>query len=163
MKIKPESIVLIVILAVTLFLAGSLITHHGIKTILVPAIVCGIILLLGAVQLSKELIASAKTASVSIDSSKKVDEEAKQANIRYLLGISWLLGYAITIYLIGFIYGTFLFLLLVFRFYGKRSWFKSGMIAILGTAVFWLSFVYFLQTDLWGGVIINLLNLHLPI
>jgi hypothetical protein len=162
MKIKPGTIVLIVILAVTLFLAGSLFTHHGMKTILVPAIACGIILVLGAVQLSKELIASAKTAGANIDSSKTVDEEAKQTNIRYLVGFGWLAGFAIAIYLIGFIYSTFLLLFLFIRFNGKRSWFKSVMIAVLGTAVFWLFFVYWLQSDLWGGAIFNLFNLNLP-
>jgi hypothetical protein len=162
MKIKPGTIVLIVILGVTLFLAGCLFTYHGIKTILVPAMACGIILVLGAIQLSNELIASAKTAGANVGSSKTVDEKARQKNIEYFIGFGWLIGYTIAIYLIGFIYSTFLLLFLFIRFNGKRSWFKSVMIAVLGTAVFWLFFVYWLQSDLWGGAIFNLFNLNLP-
>ena len=156
-KVRSGSLVLIIILAITLFFGLYLFTYKSLKTILVPAIACGLILVLGAVQLRRELIASAKADSV-----KTADEKTKQTNIRYLMGYGWLAGLTIAIYLIGFIYSTFFLLFLFLRFNGKKSWFKSFIIAILGTAVFWLSFVYWLQTDLWGGVIFNLFNLNLP-
>jgi hypothetical protein len=165
MKIKSESIALIAILAVTLFLAGTLFTYHGMKTILVPAIICGFILILGAVQLSKEFMASAKAAGHDTDSSKAADEaaeEEKQKTIKYLEGLGWLVGFGVAIYLIGFMYGTCIFLCSIFRFNGKYGWFKSVTIAVLGTAVFWFVFIYLLQTDLWGGAIFNWFNLNLP-
>lgn len=162
MKIRSGSWVLIVILAITLLFVLYLFYYQSLKTILVPAIACGLILVLGTVQLSKELIASAKTAGADIDNAKTVDEKRKQTNIRYLMGYGWLVGYMVAIYFVGFIYSSFLFLLLFFRFGAKLTWLKSGMFAILGTAIFWLSFVYWLQSDLWGGVIFNWLNLNIP-
>jgi hypothetical protein len=157
MKIRSGSWVLIVILAITLLFVLYLFYYQSLKTILVPAIACGLILVLGTVQLRRELIAGAK-----IDSTKTVDEKRKQTNIRYLVGYGWLVGYTGAIYLVGFIYSSFLFLLLFFRFGAKLTWLRSGMFAILGTAIFWLSFVYWLQSDLWGGVIFNWLNLNIP-
>ena len=156
-KIRPGSWVLIVILAITLFFALSLFSYKSLKAILVPAIACGLILVLGAVQLRRELIASAKADGV-----KTADEKTKRTPVRYLKGYGWLAGLTVAIYLIGFIYSIFFLLFLFLRFNGKKSWFKSLTIAILGTAVFWLSFVYWLQTDLWGGVIFSWFNLNLP-
>ena len=157
MKIRSGSWVLISILAVTLFFGVYLFYYQKLKTVLVPAIACGFILVLGTLQLRRELIAGAK-----IDSSRTIDEKRKQSNIRYLMGYGWLVGYTAAIYLVGFIYSTFLFLLLYFRFGGKFTWFKSGMFAILGTAIFWLTFVYWLQSDLWGGALFNWFNLNVP-
>ena len=156
MKMKSGSWVLIIILTTALFFGLYLLAYNSLKTILVPAIACGLILVLGAEQLRREIVAGAKTVGTGIDNVKPMDEEARQTNIRYLIGYGWLAGFAITIYLTGFIYGTFLFLFFFFHFSGKHVWFKSFMIAILGTAVFWLSFVYWLQSDLWGGVIFDL-------
>lgn len=165
MKIKPGTIVLIVILAIVLFFAGTLFTYQGLKPILVPAISCGIIIVLGIAQLFKELSESAKQTGTAGENSKTAEadeKEAKHKNKKYLAGFSWLVGYALGIYLIGFIYGTFLFIILFIRIDGGRSWLKSGTVAVLVTAAFWVSFVYFLQTDLWSGAIFNWLNLGLP-
>ncbi|HOG47692.1 MAG TPA: tripartite tricarboxylate transporter TctB family protein [Anaerolineae bacterium] len=154
MKLKSDTWVLIAILAVTLFFGLQLFAYDSLKTTLVPAVACGLILVLGAVQLRGELIAGA-TAQAG-------DAAAKQTNTRYFVGFCWLVGYAIAVYLIGFMGGTFLFLLLFFGLSGKHTWLKSGLIAALGTAVFWLSFVYWLQTDLWSGIVVRWLNLSFP-
>jgi hypothetical protein len=158
MKIRPGSWVLIVILVVTLIFALSLFSFKTFKVILVPAIACGLILVLGAEQLRRELIASRKTDGAPRD--RATEEKAKQTGIRYLIGYGWLVGVTLAIYLIGFIYSTFLFLLFVLRFTGKHSWLKSSTIAILGTALFWVTFVYWLQSDLWGGAIFNWFDLN---
>ena len=155
MKLKPDTIVLIIILAVALLFTGYLFAYETLKTILVPAIACGLILVLGGVQLFLELRAGVKTARANMAGSKSVDGKKRQKHIRYLIGLCWLVGYAISIYLIGFIYGTFLFIFFVFRFNGQYSWIKSGVVAFSGAAVFWLSFVYWLQTDLYDGIIFN--------
>lgn len=157
MKIRSDSRVLIVILAVTLLFVLYLFQYKSLKTILVPAIASGLILVLGTVQLRKELTAGAKSGIA-----EKADENKKQNNIGYLIGYAWLVGYTVAIYFVGFIYSSFLFLLFFFRFGAKLTWLKSGVLGILGTAIFWLSFVYWLQSDLWGGAIFNWFNLHLP-
>ena len=156
MKMKSGSWVLIIILAIALSFGLYLLAYNSLKTILVPAIACSLILVLGAEQLRREIGAGAKTTGADNDNVKPMDEEARQTHIRYLIGYGWLVGFAIAIYLVGFIYATFLFLFFFFCLSGQHRWFQSLMIAILGTAVFWLSFVYWLQSDLWGGVIFDL-------
>lgn len=160
MKLKSDSIVLIIILAVALLFTGYLFAYETMKIILVPAIACGLILVLGAAQLFKELKTSAKTTPAKSEGSGNVDEKKRQKHIRYLIGLVWLIGYAIAIYLVGFIFGTFFFIVFVFHFNGKHSWTKSGLVAIAGAAAFWLSFVYWLQTDLFGGVLFNVFDLN---
>jgi hypothetical protein len=157
MKIRSSSWVLIIVLLITLCFALSLLSYQSLKSILVPAIACGLILVLGAEQLRRELIAGARDGSA-----KKDDARARQTHIRYLIGYGWLAGVTTAIYLIGFIYSTFLFLSLVLRFTGKLSWLKSSATALLGTAVFWLIFVYWLQSDLWGGAIFKWFDLNIP-
>jgi hypothetical protein len=177
MKIRPKTIVLIVILACTLFMAGTLFTYNEIKTILVPAMVCSVILVVGAFQLKKEFGERANIGDVVIEgatigkvgggvaaeSSRNLDEEAKrQRNIMDATGVGLLVGYAIGIYLIGFMYATFLFVAPLLRFHGNHSWFKSGVIAFVVTAVFWVLFIYLLKSDLYGGSIFEWLDLNIP-
>jgi uncharacterized membrane protein YfcA len=159
--------VLIAILLITIFFGVNLFAYNSPKTFLVPAIACGLILVLGAMQLRKELNGDTKktdstAASAESKPKKQGKVAAKQSDREYFIGFCWLVGFAIGIYLIGFTYSTFLFLLCFIRFNSKHNWFTSGLIAVLGTAVFWGCFVYLLQSELWGGAIFQWFDLAIP-
>lgn len=79
-------------LAITLFFVGYLFTYKSIKTILVPAIVCRLLLVLGTVQLRREMIADAKLVKPDAESGKKSEATGQQPNRRYLIWVIRILG-----------------------------------------------------------------------
>jgi hypothetical protein len=173
LRIKPSVWVLIAIMLIAVFFGLNLLNYKSPKTILVPGIACGLIIILGAMQFRRELRAGIMTPSgepevaqkeVESEDLDEIDAAPSQDNSAYFSGFLWLLGFTLVIYLVGFIYATFLFITLFTRFNSKHNWILSGIIGVVGAAVFWLAFVYFLQSDLWSGAVFQWFNLsHLTL
>ena len=70
--------------------------------------------------------------------------------------ILWILGFALFIYLVGFVYAIPIFLLLILRFWAKERWRLAIILSIVSTAVIYLLFVSLLQVNLYPGYLFKI-------
>lgn len=152
---KTDLYIVIFILAImaAAFVTASFFPYRQAK--LAPLTVSGIILLLAAVQLRREIRAR-KEKSGSRQEAEKADSGDSQR--RYFLEGAWMAGFIAGIYLFGFLVAIPLFGIAYMKRHGA-AWSISIMLAVLMTIFSWGIFSYFLEVTLYPGLVPNLLRL----
>jgi len=69
--------------------------------------------------------------------------------------VAWLAAFALTLVLIGILYGVPLYIAASLRFRGHRSWIASLMAAAITTSGIWLLFAVVLRLDLYQGYFLS--------
>jgi hypothetical protein len=156
-KMTGDSYLLIGIMVCAVAFGLTALTYPDLKTKLVPATVSAIVFLLAGIQLVKELSQKERPNQES-----KADATAEKSSESVfwrenLIGFSWLAGYLVVLYLVGFHMST---LLLVFSYMklNRFGWTKSIFTAVLATVLIYVVFVVVLEADLFSGVIIDALS-----
>lgn len=152
MRIRPSSYFLMGILACTLFFGLYSLTYPKIQTKLLPLVISGIVFVLAAVELTRELRAS-KAGKEAAGGFKGITAEDRRELLKYLFTFCWIGGLLLGIYLIGFLPGIFLFILAYLRFHAHHRWPKSVIVATVALAFIYGIFVVIFKADLFPGLL----------
>lgn len=151
-QIRPGAyfLILLLVIAVVALAYGS--SFPTMKSKLVPIISAGVILILGLVELRKELLSVAKDK-------KEATAEAENAKVgtehelrRYLQMGGWMVALAAGIYVLGFLIAVPLFIITYLKL-NNRGWLISIGVAGAMEAFIYGVFVFGLRIDLYPGVI----------
>ena len=142
-----------VMLFAFLFFIGALIYWNA-KMSSVPLMASGIILLLGAIQLRKELLGARKAHP----DTKKIDEsnvtEGREM-WQYSIVFIWWVSFVLITYLFGFLVAIPLLALSFVRFRGHRGWLKSMEVAAIAEISIYVIFVVVMKIELYRGVLLG--------
>jgi len=152
MKLRSSSYLLIGILAFTLFLGAFSLTYPSIKTKLLPAIVSGLVFILAAIELRKEILAGRQAEGETGPEAKKAEAGARSERRRYVLAFGWMAGLLCVILLVGFLAGIPLFLFSFLKSHG-HGWLMSVALAAVMLMFVYFVFAFALEVDLFEGLI----------
>jgi hypothetical protein len=154
MKIERSSYFLICIILFSLFLFVVALTYGNAKMSAVPLIAGGIILLLGAIQLRKELLVARKAHpdTETIDASNvTAGGEKRQHSIVFV----WWVSFVLITYLFGFLIAIPLLVFSFMRFRAHRGWLKSLAVAAIAEISIYVVFVFIMQIELYRGILLG--------
>lgn len=155
MKMRGEAYFLVTIITVILVVIISSLFMEHFESKLVPILVGVTVLGLAATALVKEI--SVRGQRETSTREEAVGEEPNARWFRYLIGIGWLLGYFLSIYLLGFILAISLFSLSYMILHGTK-WLVAIVLAILLPALAYSFFELLLVIELYPGLIFALLS-----
>jgi hypothetical protein len=151
MKLKSSSYFLLMILIFALLMGIAALGYSKIKDKTVPLCISGLVIVLGGIQLSKEILEAKKESKEKAENGvegKNAFSELKS----YLLVFAWIAGLVLSIYIFGFLISTFLFMTAYLKTTGS-SWVMSIVHAVITTAVVYVVFIRFLGAELFQGVV----------
>lgn len=157
MKLTPISYVYIGIMAFALFFGIYATTYPTIKTTGLPLVVSGFIFLLALISLIKEFKTEQQKKTDKTATSNDGETISFAGFVGYIKGFSWMAGYILAIYILGFIPSTALFMFSYLKS-NEKGWFFSAALAILGTGAIYFTFVIFFHVPLSEGVLWRLLS-----
>ena len=158
MKIKSGSIFLMFVLLLMVFVIWQSIGFGHKEATLTPLILSFIVLILGLIQLVKELRSEKRIEEITDDeevSLTVVNRVGKRSEIsRFAIALGWIGGFALAIYLIGFFPAVLLFGLFYLRFRG-HSWPSCILFAVCFTGFLYLVFDVGFKSQLYKGVLLK--------
>lgn len=153
-KIKSSSLFLIVALLVMLLVIGTALSWGKWHAYLVPVITAGLAFILGAIQLLREILAKGK-AEPSV--AGEPGEEDKPIDLpRAGLAVSWVVGFSLSCYILGFLVTTPLVTLIYLRRRGRSWWTSLVFAVVLGIFTYGMFEIGF-QLYLYRGLIWELI------
>ena len=152
MNIRPSSYFLMALLAVILAVTVYLLTLPSLETKLIPLVVSVLVLVLGAIELRKELLTGREAKAAGEPEANKVEAEARGGLGGFLVGWGWMVGFLLAVLLVGFIIATPLFSLSYLKLNGRRWPLSIGVAAAL-TILLYAIFVVGLKINLYPGLI----------
>jgi hypothetical protein len=150
--IRPSSYFLLVILAAMLALEIRSLGFKHIETKLLPMIVGGLVFILAAIELIRELKAANRARGVARPETTPVKAEASWS--RHLLAWAWIVGFFVAVYLFGFIIVTPLFVFFYVQSQGGTR-LASASLAGLTTVFIYGVFEWFLKVNLSKGLLLG--------
>ena len=144
MKLRPGSYFLIFVMALSLAIALGSITLRYQSTKILPMIVGGLIFVLAAIALIRDLLSKKDTRG---------PEEETPLTAYWRTG-TWVVVFALAIYLLGFLISIPLFIILYLKRHGT-GWLKSIIIGAVTTAVLYSAFEIALKIDLYRGLLFS--------
>jgi hypothetical protein len=122
---------------------------------LIPMIVSAVGFFLAAIEIGREILR--KEAPSAITETEQAQEKPKRLHLRYLYEGSWLAGFGLAIYLVGFLAAIPLFTISYLKLHGRR-WLPSVTVAAVMTLVLYGLLTYLFGIDLYPGLIPELLG-----
>lgn len=157
MKLTPISYVYIGIMTFALFFGIYATTYPTIKTKGLPLVMSGFIFLLSLISFIKEFRTDQQEKEDKTTSSDEEETVSVAGFVGYIKGFSWMAGYILAIYLLGFIPSTALFMFAYLKS-NEKGWLFSTVLAILGTGAIYFTFVIFFHVPLSEGILWRLLS-----
>ncbi|MFH0914788.1 MAG: tripartite tricarboxylate transporter TctB family protein [Chloroflexota bacterium] len=148
-KLSGLAYVYIVIMVIMLVVIIFSLTMPRLSSKLLPIIIGGLVLVLTAFALRQELTRAMPEAAATAeqkDEGKKSGGDLKG----YLLNGTWLAGFALGIYTLGFLISMPVFVLAYMRWLGTR-WRTAGIFAIVTSALIYGIFEQGLDIELHRG------------
>lgn len=143
-SLKPSSYLLIFILLLMVFTIGVALTFRHFEAKLLPLLLGGTILVLGGMELSRELRRK--------EAAPPPEERARLSLRRVVSPLVWLVGFLVVIYLLGFFIAIPLFVLAYVRWRG-RSWVTAVVFALIMGSLIYGIFELGLKAQLYRGLI----------
>jgi len=151
-KMNPHCYFLIGLMAIMLFLGIYAFTYSDIETNLMPIAVCSLGFVLVTTELRKELTGHKKEASDDAENKREMSEDEDETTVRsYFIGFAWVIGLFLSMYLIGFLISTLLFVFVYMITHGRRFLASSITTAVMGGALYTASVA--LQMYLFPGIL----------
>ena len=145
-----------IILLMVMVIGSSLALRH-VQSKILPLVISGIVLILAAVALGTETCRG-RLSEVTPAAEKGGEEEDFGGSwSRYWVGMGWLAGFLVAIYLVGFLIAMPLFILLSMRRLGAK-WLSATLFAGLTTALMHGIFDVLLRVTLHRGFLPGLLG-----
>jgi len=156
MRVSSYVVIGIMVVAATVMVSSLGMGHW--KSKLLPLILGGIILLLGAIELWREMSAGKKAASTKTQTATSERKESREMLRRYLLAGGWVVGFVVTIYLLGFIIAIPLFTLAYTKLHGTSWWF-AVILAVLTLGLMYIISEPLASIPLYRGLLFMHLDL----
>ena len=151
MKLKSSSYFLLIILIFAFCIGVSALGYSKLKDKAIPLCISGLVIVLGVIQLSRELMEAKKEikekAEIGVEQKSDFSEMKS-----YLLVFAWIAGLVLSIYILGFLMSIFLFIAAYLKKAGS-SWSMSIVPALITTAIGYAVFMRFLGGELFPGIL----------
>ncbi len=154
MKSKMGIYFLLVIIVLMLAVFTISASYQYLTAKLLPMTLSGSILVLAVVAVVRD-IRGKKTALAETDAVHA--KRAEGFSRRYLVEAGWIVGFALAIFLLGFMIAIPLFIISYLKAHGRR-WLTAIVMAAVMTVVSYGIFGYFLEIRLYPGLILQLLG-----
>ena len=152
MKLKGVAYVYIVLMVILLAIIGSSLMMESLTLKLLPLIISSVVFILCAVGLAREVSVRAKPEATGEGLGGK---GGTQENWRgYFVNGTWVVGFALGIYLLGYIIALPIFILAYMKWLGTR-WRLAIVFAIITPLVIYGSFEVALKVPLYRGLILT--------
>ncbi len=150
---KASSYFLIAIMAIMLVIIGFSLRMEYRTSKLLPLTVGGIVFVLAAIQLGKEL----RSGNATPDSETSATVETGGERRRLLVAAAWVVGLFLSVWSLGFMMTIPLFLLVYMKSHGIR-WLVTIAFAVLMTALSYVVFELLLRVELYRGLLFTWLT-----
>lgn len=124
---------------------------------LLPLVISSIVFVLAGIGLTREILARDKQGMPISKGRTSGGEAAGEGWHGYLLNIAWIVGFLLSIYLLGFTIAIALFVLLYMKWLGTR-WRVAITCAILTPSVVYGLFEVALGIELYRGLVLTWLG-----
>lgn len=151
MRLKGSSYFLIFLVLVGLFGIIQSLTFSRLQAIMLPLAMSSVIFVLAVIALSRELRSERRTPT-AIEEEPGKEAKASIALRRFGSVASWVVGFALGIYLLGFLITTPVFVLAYLKKHG-RGWLVSTAFAIAISALMYVMFEVGLKVPLYKGLV----------
>ncbi|MFH0913903.1 MAG: tripartite tricarboxylate transporter TctB family protein [Chloroflexota bacterium] len=150
MRLRANAYVYLAIMAIMLFaiLWTQLGMKYGIQSKLLPTLIGSIVFLIATVGLWVEVRKEKKAGKEE----KKTAGEAKETWRRSLVNFSWVIGFLLGIYLLGYTIAIVIFVSSYMKWLGTR-WLTAIVWAVVTSAAIYSAFQFGLQLPLYKGII----------
>jgi hypothetical protein len=146
-KIRPSSYFLIAIMAIMLIIIALSLGMEYRTSKLLPLMIGGIVFVLGAIQLIKEL----RAGKAEMEGEERATADISAERRRFLLTSAWVIGLFLAIWLLGFMVTIPLFILAYMKSHGIR-WLAAITFAVIVTALSYGVFELLLRVELYRGL-----------
>jgi len=151
-------VVLIVVMAVSLAVSAG---YPFLQAKIMPIIVCGVIFLLSAVELVRDVskrnkAPAPKRMALSDDDEEEVDRETRAT--AYMKEGAWMVGFFLIIYAVGFIAGIATFTT-VYAGAHRTKWPVAVALGVFMAVLAYVLFAYLVNSELYSGIIPRALGL----
>ncbi len=157
MKIKGSSYFLIVIILIMLVTIVASLRMEDFESKFLPLTFASLILVLAVMRLWREIKAGGETAGTTADDETGSASADAVGWRGYLVHGSWVVGFALGIYLLGFLVAIPIFMLAYMRWLGTR-WLTVIISAIVTPAILYGLFEIALKTVLYRGLLFTWLD-----
>lgn len=154
MKLRVNFYFLIILMASMLVIIGLSLTMAAFKSKLLPIMISSTVLVLAAIGLKQEISARDKPESATAaDKEEESGAEDTEKGLRSYLPVwAWLIGFALAIYLLGFLVAMPLFVLAYMKKNGI-GWLMAIISAILTSVFVYGVFELALSVELYRGLL----------
>ena len=151
-KLNASAYSLIGVMAVMLVVIAVSLRFEYFATKMLPLLIASTVFILAAIQLGREISTKGVAERTGAEDKTSIGEETRVEGRRYLPSLAWIVGFALAIYLVGFIVAIFLFVLFYMKLHGS-AWLTAVISAVLFTAIIYSVFVLALGMDLYPGLL----------
>lgn len=145
---------LMVVAAVVLIISSR---EERLFVILLPVICSSCVLVLGGIQLAREILADGRP-EIIVGGEEVEGVQQDKADVRkYLVTGAWIVGIVIAIYLLGFLIAIPLFVLSYIKWAGKR-WRTAVIFSASTAAIIYYGFSILLRIRLYEGLLLSFLK-----
>ncbi len=156
MKMRVDAYVYIGVMVLMLVIIGNALTMVYLSSKLLPLIISGIVFVLAAIQLSRELLTKGKP-QVTETEEVTGGGEREETWYGYSVVSAYVIGFFLTIYLLNFIIAIPLFTLVYMKKYGTR-WRVAITFAVVITVLIYVIFGLALDLGFYQGLLFKALG-----
>lgn len=152
MRLKSSTYFLIFLILIAVYFVVESLMYEPLQAKLLGLTIGPIVILLGLVQLAKEIKLEGPETEAAAVEEEEEEEEAYIPLSRYLTLIGWVVGFLLLTYVLGFYISipVFVFSYLLYTSAGLK---KAIMTAALTTLFIYILFEVFLGRVIWEGII----------
>ncbi|MBI4185932.1 MAG: tripartite tricarboxylate transporter TctB family protein [Chloroflexi bacterium] len=152
MKLRGSSYLYPVIMAIALAVIGLALPMKYPESKLLPLLISSLVFVLSGIGLWKGISARGVSGANIGKGEITVQEAARESWGGYLIVGAWVMGFSLTIYVLGFLVAIPLFVFTYMRSHGTR-WYVAIIYAVVATAFMYGIFERLLGVTLYRGLI----------
>lgn len=152
-KIKGSTWFLMLFMAAMLGIIFYSLQMEYFQSKILPLIIAGAIVVLGAIRLVKEIRLGNKLAQIEKAYDEDTEETQKTRPVDFLINGAWVGGFVLAVYLVGFLITVPLYVIASTKTHGVK-WRTSIVTAVALTVVCYALFTVALQVSLYKGIIL---------
>ena len=157
-KLRGSSYSLILVIVVMLAFIGLSLRLVYFASKLLPLLMGGIVLLLAVIALAREIKAGHSLEEATVTTSETGVGEKNSAEAGKYSGIAaWIIGFFLSIYVVGFMIATLLFVGAYMKRHGSK-WPATVITAVIFTGIIYAVFNLAFKADLYKGQLLMWLD-----